>query len=65
MFIGYDGIFALQRAGCGVVECKTVEVDSVVAHSAGEVANAPLGTLGAVRRVEQGAHRHNFMVDVS
>lgn len=41
-----------------------MEVDGVVAHSAGE-AHAPLGILGAVSCVQQGAHRHNFVVDVS
>lgn len=41
-----------------------MEVDGLVADGAGE-ARTPLGTLGAVIKVQQGAHRHNFVVDVS
>ena len=41
-----------------------MEVDGVVAHGAGET-HAPLSTLVTVSRVQQGAHGHNFVVDVT
>lgn len=47
-----------------MVEGQTMEVDGVIAHSAGET-HAPLGTLGTVSWVQQVAHRHNLMVNVS
>lgn len=41
-----------------------MEVDGVVAHGAGE-ARAPLIALFTVSGVQQGAHGHDFVVDVS
>lgn len=61
--VSEDGILRPQGRRRGIVERQTVEIDGVVAHGAGE-SHAPLVALGTVSRVEQVAHRHDFMVDV-
>ena len=64
MWIGYDDILGFQRGRRWIVERQAVEVDGVVAHGAGET-RAPLSTLWTVSGVQQAAHRHDFVVDVS